>query len=205
MKTKFCTLIATVSLLASVSYAQPVVTYPSGGETLNAGSTVTITWTGTSLNTIVGIDYTIDNWTNTTWLTTNFQNPSANSYTWVVPNTPGTQCKVGVFNTSFQGDISDNFFTISTTTGVEENFTANDISVYPNPFYWETTLHSDKVLSDATLTVYNLSGQQVRQIKYISGHTISLFRDNLPSGLYFVCLTEENNTFKVDKLVIINK
>lgn len=91
----------------------PVVVFPNGGQTLTVGSTVTITWSGTALGTIVGIDYTIDNWVNTTWLNTNFSNPSTNSFTWVVPNTPGTQCKVGIFDTSFQGDISDNFFTIA--------------------------------------------------------------------------------------------
>lgn len=91
----------------------PVVVFPNGGQTLTVGSTVTITWSGTALGTIVGIDYTIDNWVTTTWLNTNFSNPAANSFTWVVPNTPGTQCKVGIFDTSFQGDISDNFFTIA--------------------------------------------------------------------------------------------
>lgn len=91
----------------------PVVVFPNGGQTLTVGSTVTITWSGTALGTVVGIDYTIDNWVNTTWLNTNFSNPTANSFTWVVPNTPGTQCKVGIFDTSFQGDISDNFFTIA--------------------------------------------------------------------------------------------
>lgn len=93
--------------------AQPLVVFPNGGQTLTVGSTVTITWSGTPLGAIVGIDYTIDNWVNTIWLNTNYSNPSANSYTWVVPNTPGTQCKVGIFDTNFQGDISDNFFTIA--------------------------------------------------------------------------------------------
>lgn len=197
------TLIAIASLFAIDCTAQPVVTFPNGGETLLVGSAVTITWTGTPLNTVVGIDYTIDNWTNTIWLNTNYQNPSANSYTWVVPNTPGTQCKVGVFNTNFQGDISNNYFTISTSTGVEENFTDYDVSVFPNPFSLETTIHTDKILTNATLTVYNLYGQQVKQVTNISGETFTLYRDNLLNGVYFVQLAEDNNLISI-KMIVIN-
>lgn len=118
-------LIGLIAAPGAMNSQGPVVVFPNGGQTLTVGSTVTITWSGTPLNTIVGIDYTINNWTTTTWLTTSYSNPSANSYTWVVPNTPGTQCKVGVFDTSFQGDISDNFFTIAPVSApaVVANFT----------------------------------------------------------------------------------
>lgn len=103
-----------ISIIAlSHSYAQgPVVTYPNGGEVFTVGDVIDITWTNSPIGDIVGVDYTIDNWGNTNWLNTNYSNPVANSYQWTVPNSPGTQCKVGVFNTSFQGDISDGFFTI---------------------------------------------------------------------------------------------
>lgn len=107
-------------LFHTSAYSQigtPTVVFPNGGQTLTIGSTVTIQWTGTALNTVVGIDYTIDNWVTTTWLNTNYSNPTANTYTWVVPNTPGTLCKIGIFNTNFQGDISDNFFTIAAPSG----------------------------------------------------------------------------------------
>jgi len=34
------------------------------------------------------------------------------------------------------------------------NFTNNDVSLFPNPFSLETTLYRDKILINATLTVY---------------------------------------------------
>ncbi|MBX9851751.1 MAG: serine hydrolase [Cytophagaceae bacterium] len=89
-----------------------------------------------------------------------------------------------------------------TTTGIN-NVTASDktISVYPNPFSSETTLQVSKNLNNATLTVYNLCGQTVNQIDNLTGQTIIFYRDNLPSGLYFLRLTADNKIY-TGKLVI---
>ena len=76
------------------------------------------------------------------------------------------------------------------------------MKISPNPFILETTLQTDKIFKDATLTVYNSFGQQVKQIKNISGQTITLYRDNLPFGLYFIRLTQDNQVITTDKLVI---
>jgi hypothetical protein len=73
---------------------------------------------------------------------------------------------------------------------------------YPNPFSTETTLQADNPFNDATLTMYNLSGQQVKQIKNISGNTITLHRDNLPRGIYFLQLIQGNKTFSAAKIEI---
>lgn len=78
----------------------------------------------------------------------------------------------------------------------------NKISVYPNPFFYETTLQIPSILKNPTLTVYNSFGQQVKQIKSISGEKVILFRDNLSSGLYFIRLTEDSKVITADKLVI---
>jgi hypothetical protein len=74
--------------------------------------------------------------------------------------------------------------------------------VYPNPFSEQTTLQSDYFLKNATMTVCNMQGQVVKEIKNISDQTFTLFRDNLPSGLYFIQMTEENKIITADKLVI---
>jgi hypothetical protein len=44
----------------------------------------------------------------------------------------------------------------------------------------------------------------LKQVKNISGQTISLYRENLPSGLYFIGLTEENKIISFEKLIISN-
>jgi hypothetical protein len=79
------------------------------------------------------------------------------------------------------------------------------IKVYPNPFSNSTTLHTDNLLKNATLVVYNSFGQIVKQIKNISGQTVTLFRDHLPGGVYFLRLTQDNKLIATGKLVIADE
>lgn len=89
------------------------------------------------------------------------------------------------------------------TTSVENlNPITKDIKIYPNPFSTQTTLHTNYILNNATLTLYNCVGQIVKQMINISGRTFTINRDNIPNGLYFLRLTQDNKTFMVDKLVI---
>ena len=106
--------------------------------------------------------------------------------------------------------VNSNFTTLLSnascnTTGIDVPLIQNNqVTVYPNPFSLQTTIEADEVFKNATLTVCNLFGQNVKQMKNISGQTIILFRDNLPDGLYFFKLTEGEKIFKTDKLVITN-
>jgi len=92
---------------------------------------------------------------------------------------------------------NDNFLPTNQINSSTEIF-----NLYPNPFSSLTTLQTDKLLANATLTVYNSFGQTVQQIKNISGQTVTLSRDNLPSGLYLVRLTQDNKVIAIDKLVV---
>lgn len=93
---------------------------------------------------------------------------------------------------------------INTVSNVSnENIKDNWVATFsPNPFSIETTFHTEHLLKNATLIVCNYFGQIVKQIKNISGESITLTRDNLPNGLYFVQLIEENRIVAVSKLVI---
>ena len=93
-----------------------------------------------------------------------------------------------------------------TLTNISDNYILKDkLLIFPNPFSSQAVLQADNLLKGATLTVYNCFGQTVKQIKNISGQAVTLLRDNLPSGLYFIRLTEENKIIAVDKLVISDK
>ncbi|MBI4929879.1 MAG: T9SS type A sorting domain-containing protein [Bacteroidetes bacterium] len=119
-----------------------------------------------------------------------------------IPQITGT---LGAMNTysittyapSYDSVLCASIVAIETITSIN-----NIVTISPNPFSSSTTLQSDILFRNTTLTVYNSYGQQVKQIKNISGQEIKLQRDNLPSGLYFIRLTEGDKTLATDKLII---
>lgn len=91
-----------------------------------------------------------------------------------------------------------------TSLGINENSNKSDFSIFPNPCNSSTTIKTIVNLNNATITIYNAFGQALKQVKNISGQTISLYRENLPSGFYFIGLTEENKIISFEKLIISN-
>ena len=88
------------------------------------------------------------------------------------------------------------------TTGITESNKNKVVSIFPNPFSTQTILHTDNFLQNATLTVDNCFGQTVKQIKNISGQTVTFSRDNLQSGLYFLRLTQDSKVVATKKIII---
>lgn len=89
-----------------------------------------------------------------------------------------------------------------TILGINENSNNDVFSIFPNPLISSTTIQTIGNLQNATLTIYNSFGQTLKQVKNISGQTVSLSRDNLASGLYSIRLAEENKIIAVKKLII---
>lgn len=109
--------------------------------------------------------------------------------------------------------LTSNIVTQTASNGIETTFCSSvgtneipeqqlSVSIFPNPFSSQTTLHTDHYFYDATLTVYNSFGQLVKEIKNISGQTVTVFRDNLPNGLYFIQLSEDSKIISSQKVVI---
>ena len=91
----------------------------------------------------------------------------------------------------------------NSTTSINELKTSlQNIQIYPNPFYFSTTLQTDIPFKNAILTVYNTYGKLVKEIKNISGNSVELFRDDLPNGLYFIKVIEDHKIIQVDKIIL---
>jgi hypothetical protein len=112
---------------------------------------------------------------------------------WLTKDTINNKMKVFERLIHFSNSIGINIY--------EQNINTQ-IHVFPNPFSSQTILNTRIFLTNANLTVYNSNGQQLKQIKNISGQTITLQRDNLPNGLYFVRLSQDNKINETKKIVI---
>lgn len=98
-------------------------------------------------------------------------------------------------------DIVCSAIDINFCTGTKEVYPGH-VTVYPNPFSTQAMVQTDDHFKNATLVVYNSLGQPVKQIKNISGQSITLPRDNMPSGFYFLQLAEGYGILKTIKIVI---
>jgi hypothetical protein len=78
------------------------------------------------------------------------------------------------------------------------------IKLFPNPFSSSTTLQTSTKYKKMTLSIFNSFGQEVKQFNNISGNSFTFNRDNLPSGIYFLRLTQENELIEIAKFVIID-
>lgn len=82
-----------------------------------------------------------------------------------------------------------------------------EIKISPNPFSDLAIFQSEFLLKDASLIIYNLYGEKIKQISNVSGHTVYFYRDNLPSGIYFLQVNQGTNPTSVclqTKFVIID-
>lgn len=126
--------------------------------------------------------------------TSSVQNPNAIMYP------PGTYSACLTVTTSY--GCNDTICQTHIVSSVNENNISTMVSIFPNPFSARVILKTEPAFEDATITICNSYGQQVKQIKNISGNTIALYRDNLPGGLYFLRLSQSDKIFETSKLVI---
>lgn len=78
----------------------------------------------------------------------------------------------------------------------------NAVQIYPNPFSDQTVLQTDNILHNAELTIDNCFGVTVKRLMNISGQTLTLSRNDLPNGFYFVCLKQDSKIIAIKKIII---
>ena len=84
-----------------------------------------------------------------------------------------------------------------------EEIATNNVNLNPNPARSYTIITAREALQDAELTLMNIAGQKVRQIKHLSGNSFTLPCDEMKSGLYILNLTQENQVIAQKKLIIV--
>lgn len=94
------------------------VTSPNGGEVWQVGTDQEITWNSTEVIN-VDIDYTTNNGVD--WISIVTNTPSDGYYSWTVPNTVSTNCRVRISDAldGSPADLSDNFFVIDNEPSIQ--------------------------------------------------------------------------------------
>lgn len=92
---------------------------PNGGEIWAVGSSYKITWTSIGNVGNVKIESSTDSGSSWTNIVSSTENDG--EYSWIIPNTPSTTCKIKVSEASDGSptDMSDSIFSIATTPTVE--------------------------------------------------------------------------------------
>jgi len=78
----------------------------------------------------------------------------------------------------------------------------DEITIFPNPFSNLTNIKFNTEFQNITLEIYNSLGQLVKEKNNISGNTTTIYRDNLPVGLYIIRLTEDKKVIYLGKVLI---
>lgn len=87
-------------------------------------------------------------------------------------------------------------------TAVENLVAAKSHIVYPNPFNASTTVKFKSAVNDISLAIYNIYGQKIRTITNISGDRVTINRENLQNGTYYIVFTEQDKTISTSKIII---
>lgn len=126
---------------------------------------------------------------------------NAGNYTFLIQNDTLKFTTISDLNTSREKTFSTCHW-VRLHTGIKMADFASSIKCYPNPFSNSTTLQPDKPFNSASISIFNSVGIEVKQINNISTQTITINRDNLSSGIYFIRLILDNKVYNVEKLVI---
>ena len=87
-------------------------------------------------------------------------------------------------------------------TAAVKELTTFSTSLAPNPFSSSATITTAVALNNASLSIINSLGQQVKQLNNLNGTEITLNRDNLTAGLYFVRLEQNGRVIYSNKVLI---
>ncbi len=203
-------------LSSSVIFGHVQLNYPKGGETFNAGDTISIQWQELVPHGDSNWDlyFSLDGGSTFSGIALNLPKEQIN-YDWVVPEFSTNQGKIVVVQDNNVGiDYQDmsGYFTINvTTTGVtDKNTLAKEFHIYPaypNPFNNSTVISfSLPEQSQVKINIFNIAGQEVTTLvnsEMQPGlHKVRWNADEVPSGVYFYAI-ETKNSVETRKLILL--
>ena len=174
---------------------------------LAASSTIcdsTATWYSADTNGVMTWGTSLGYWVGESnkYLAFKLRVDSQTYFGWARFDVAATASSFTIKDYAYQSSPNTCILAGQTATGMGESISKPVFSIFPNPFVSETTIELNANLKNACLTIYNAMGQPVQHVKNINGESYSLCREKLPSGVYYLQLTDENNFNALEKLII---
>jgi len=85
--------------------------------------------------------------------------------------------------------------------GIKEANTNSYISIFPNPFTFQTTISFNEEQINTILRIIDLSGKMIKTYSF-TGKQLTIERGEMMSGIYFVQIISENKNVTTKKIVI---
>jgi hypothetical protein len=109
---------------------------------------------------------------------------------------------VNVFNLGlYNNDIATDCQALGVTI---YDHASSKISFTPNPFRSELTINTIDRLQDATINVYNMIGQMVKQTKHLNDTKIVFNSENLNPGIYLIQLFQNGKLLASEKVSLVD-
>jgi len=86
------------------------------------------------------------------------------------------------------------------TTSIPNNIIDHNYLIYPNPFTDYTTIELSDAFQTQRIELIDNNGRIVRTIDNVNSNPVTINRDNLPSGIYFIRI-HSDHTY-VEKVII---
>jgi hypothetical protein len=178
------------------------ITSPNGGQVWYVGANQTITWTASNTSNLYNLDYSTDNGASWTSLASNY---SGTSFSWIIPNTPSTNCLVRVMDSNDNPvqDQSNSTFTIAEPyiTVVYPNGGENFEGCSDEYINWQNGGTGNYYRIEYS-TDNGASWNTLSTSFYSSGSSGSFNWDPIPSidtDLCLIRVTDKNNTSVLDQ------
>jgi hypothetical protein len=197
--------------------------YPKGGETFEAGDTITVKWQELIPHGSSDWDLRFTLNAGLTWEDIAINLPKSQlTYDWTVPNVSSDLCRIRIVQdnqTSSDYNDDSNNFTITTTTDVNHQHSYVEDFIlypaYPNPFNPITHIkYSIPEQSFVTLKIYDILGNEITTLadgeKSAGDYDVEINAVGWTSGIYFYNLQassinsdSKNNFFQAKKLILL--
>ena len=94
---------------------------------------------------------------------------------------------------------------LSDAVGIEDPPLSNEVlhlKVYPNPLKHSSTIEFGRKLKNGSYRLFDIAGKQVQGLSEIYTESITIYRNNLPPGVYIYYLLEDGKKLAMGKINI---